>query len=49
MYVSVFLMKRLLSRESYELTQAKVFDMQWSSMVKGQSEMLAHVFIMGLQ
>ena len=43
------LLKRLLSGESYELTQAKVFDMQWSSMVKGQSETLALALTLGLQ
>ena len=36
------LMKHLLSRESYELTRVKVFDMRWSSIVKGQSKTLAH-------
>ena len=30
----------LLSGESYELIQAKVFDMRWSSIVKGQNETL---------
>ena len=29
------LTKHLLSGESYKLTRAKVFDMQWSSIVKG--------------
>ena len=41
--------KHLLSRESYELTWAKAFDMWWSSMVKEQSETLAHTMTMGLQ
>ena len=39
----------LLSRESYELTRAKVFNTQWSSVVKGQSETFAHLTTMGLQ
>ena len=43
------LMKHLLSGESYELTQAKVFDMLWSSIEKGQSETLARASTMGLQ
>ena len=43
------LTKHLLSREGYELTQAKAFDMWWSSMVKGQNETLAHALTMGLQ
>ena len=34
--VSVFLMKRLLSEESFELTREKTFDMQWSGILKGQ-------------
>ena len=42
-------MKRLLSGESYELTRAKVFDMPWSSIVKGQSETVARASTMGLQ
>ena len=43
------LMKHLLSGESYELTQAKVFDMLWSSTVKGQSKTLACSLTIGLQ
>ena len=41
-------MKHLLCVESYELTQTKVFDIQWNSMVKGQSEMSAHTLTMSL-
>ena len=32
------LTKHLLSGENYELTQEKVFDMRWSSMVKRPGE-----------
>ena len=42
-------MKHLLRGESYELTRAKVFDMWWSSIVKGQSKTLACAATMGLQ
>ena len=42
-------MKRLLSGESYELSQAKAFDTWWSSIVKGHSETFARVSTVGLQ
>ena len=42
------LTKHLLSRESYELTQAKVFDTHLSSIVKGHSKTLACASTMGL-
>ena len=49
-YVRIcILTTHLLSRESYELTRAKVFNTQWSSIVKGQSETFAHLTTMGLQ
>ena len=47
-HISVF-QQNVLSRESYKLTQTKMFDMQWSSVVKGQSETLACMLTMGLQ
>ena len=43
------LTKHLLSGESYELTGAKVFDTRWSSIAKGQGEMLAWASTVGLQ